>query len=588
MASIKEGTALIKLSDYVARFLAEHGVAVVFGYQGSSVAHTINSISRSPIQFVETRHEQAAAFAACGYALQKDDVGVALSCSGPGALNLISGIADAWYDSIPCLFLTGQVSRSGIRTGEQIRQLGFQETDICSIVAPITKYAVTVMEPQTIRYHLEKAWAMMCSGRKGPVLLDIPHDVQASIIDETALAGYEEVPEASRWIPHPAQDWGSRIGGAKRPLLLLGKGASGLRDSGLLEQFCEKYHLPVVCSYLGKDVFDNTKANFIGVIGAYGNRLANLAVHYSDLILSLGSRLDGRQTGDDLQRFGEQAEIFCVDIDSGELGKLPQRYQTCCADAQTFLEDAMAYSPNHNGTWLPTLVRWKESFAPEQEYPADHAGVNPNCLLKRVSEDMVGCPIVADVGQNQIWVNASAVVGKGGRLIQSGGLGAMGFALPAAVGASFTKPDRAVVCISGDGGFQMNIQELQTIQENNCAIHCYVMNNQSLGLIRVYQQKALQGNLVGSVDGFGNPNYEMIARAYGMAYYRIREDGNIAEALQKIRGCTGPCLIEVDISERSVCYPEPTYKQLVYQQSPLMDVEVIQRFESEIGYETKV
>lgn len=576
---------MIKLSDYVICFLEAHHVGSVFGYQGSSIAHTVDSISRSNIRFVEMRHEQAAAFAACGYAIQKGVPGIALACSGPGALNLISGIANAWYDSIPCLFITGQVSRSGIHQGSAIRQLGFQETDITSIVAPISKYAVTVTDPQMIRYQLEKAWSIMCNGRKGPVLIDIPHDVQAAMVDEQSLPFFTESKEAFSGNDSVAKLWCEKLSNAERPLLLLGGGAAKLRGTGLLEAFCERTNIPVVSSYLGKDILNNEDVHYVGTIGAYGNRLANLAIHYSDLVLTLGSRLDGRQTGDNIEAFAANAEVFCVDVDRGELAKLPHRTNVCCMEAEEFLRHVMLHIGNAKSIWLSQLNFWRNELAQDKEYPALADGVNPNRFFRMLSKQMSGCSITTDVGQNQIWTNTSTVLSKGGRLIQSGGLGSMGFSLPASIGVAEAEPQKVVLSISGDGGFQMNMQELQTVATNCYAVHSYIMNNHSLGLIRVYQEKALKNNYIGSVDGFGNPNYETIAKAYGIPYYHLYTDEDCDMLMPEICSIHGACLVEVEISRESVTFPEPAYKMPVYCQHPEIPDSVIRKFEESIGYE---
>lgn len=573
----------MKLSDYVVKFLEEHGIQVVFGYQGSSVAHTIDSISKSSIQFVQTFHEQAAAFSACGYAQCKNQPAAALSCSGPGALNLVTGIADAWYDSLPCFFITGQVGTPGIRQTKTLRQLGFQETDIVPIVAPITKYAVTVMNPEDIRYQLERAWHAMTSGRRGPVVVDIPHNVQAAQIQPEQLRTFEPVrEEAWQTDSNKVAGIAEQIQKAYRPLILLGAGARGLRGSAELEQFCLNTGVPVVCSYMGRDILNNDNPSYIGVVGAYGNRIANYAVQHCDLLLSIGSRMDGRQTGDDPVHFAQQAQVVQVDIDSAELAEKPKRYQKICMPCETFLEKFSLPEYKKRIRWLSFLQKWKEELSAEKEYPEDLEGVNPNQFLADLSETFPGAVYTLDVGQNQIWGNASLRLTGKAKLIQSGGLGAMGFALPAAVGAWCASAQDRCFCICGDGGFQMNLQELETVSIHKIPLCVIVMNNQSLGLIRVYQQKALAGNLVGSVEGFGVPDLQKLAQAYGFTYYRVENTQTSDVCLKSIKETPGPCVVEVILSTDSQTYPEPTYRQPVEVQSPLLNPETNKRMEEDL------
>ncbi|MDY4784954.1 thiamine pyrophosphate-binding protein [Pygmaiobacter massiliensis] len=568
----------MKLSDYVVQFWKDKGVDTVFGYQGSSVSHTIDSISRSSLRFVETRHEQAAAFAACGYAMAKSAPAVALSCSGPGAINLLNGVADAWYDSLMCFFLTGQVSTSGIReSGQEIRQLGFQETDIVKIAEPLTKYAVTVFDPLTIRMHLERAWDEMTTGRPGPVLLDIPHNVQTAQVDPNVLKGYESKKNVARPNDAAMERVITLLRNASRPLLLLGGGAHNIRNKEVLKNICTRLQLPVVCSYLGKDVLDHDDEHFIGVIGAYGSRAGNFSVHYCDLLVSLGSRMDGRQTGDNPEGFAPSAQIVQVDIDPAELAAKPERYIKIESSVESFtenLEKRLKFSKEHS-EWLETVQKWRYRFAPEAEYPTKEPGVNPNFLLNQIGRSAPGAMITLDVGQNQIWANTSLHLLQDAQLLQSGGLGAMGFALPAAIGAGCAFPERKLVCICGDGGFQMNLQELQTVATQKIPVHIYVLNNRSLGLIRVYQQKALEGNLEGSVIGFGCPDLKQLALAYELPYFHIGENDEWDNRQREIAACKGPCLIEICVSDKSPCYPEPSYRQSVEKQSPLMS-EVLQ------------
>lgn len=559
---------MIKVSDYIVDFLQGKGVTVIFGYQGSSVSHLIDSIDKKQgIRYIQLLHEQAVSFAANGFFEASRKLGVGVSCSGPGALNLVTGIANAFYDSNCCLFITGQVSTSGIRTNKNMRQLGFQETDIVSIVKPITKYAETVVDASKISYYLEKAFDVLTNGRPGPVVLDVPHNVQNTYIEIDNLLHYETQINSHAQI----EDWDEvvqMIVKSKRPVVLLGGGMKGV--SYRIRRNLEKMATPIVSTYRGKDVINNNSENYFGVIGAYGNRCANQLVKYCDTLLVLGSRLDGRQTGDDLAAFSRNKQIICIDIDEEELEHKKEYVEGIRSTCELFanhLFDVSMKTSNEN--WMKFASKWKKKFELYDDYMIEEY-VNPNRFIKDVTKEVKeGLILTADVGQNQIWVNASAVMSENSVLIQSCGLGTMGYSLPASIGAACANPDKIVISISGDGGFQMNIQELETIRRLNLPIKIIVMNNQSLGLIRVYQDKALSSNHAGSVEGFSMPGLLALANAYSIPYVKI----NSNDYLDKIRAVLSddrPYVVEVNISSESTCYPEPTYRKAVHIQSPMI------------------
>lgn len=585
MNHVQRNNSGVKLSDYLVEYI-HHAVApVVFGYQGSSVCHLIDSIHTHPgMTFVESRHEQGAAFAANAYAQLRHSAGIALGCSGPGAINLVAGIANAFFDSVPCLFLCGQVSTRELRTDERMRQFGFQETDIVSIVKPITKYAVQIRDPQQIAYELEKAVSLMRAGRPGPVLLDIPHDIQRSNVDVARLQHYAQVPqEDSSPAEADLEALEASFNSSKRPVIVLGGGCAELNRQPEWKQYLAGLNVPVVVSYRGRDIWTNGDPNYGGVIGAYGNRSANWAVYHSDALLCIGTRLDGRQTGGDLAAFAPGAQKFVVDIDPVELDS-----KECCSvgirsDVIAFLRMVATRDRlrSHDGRWASTVDAWCARMPASADYRLP--GINPNAFMERVGRiGGDGAIFTTDVGQNQIWTNASLFMGRGSRLLQSCGLGSMGYALPAAVGAGFAAPGHPIVCFSGDGGFQMNVQELQTIRLHDLPVKAFVFNNRSLGLIRIYQQKAMGGRVPGSVTGFGSPEYEALAKAYGFEYARVAEEIN-DELLAAILNDPNPVLVEVCVSDQSTCCPEPTYMRSVENQSPLLSAEDIEEMRKDVN-----
>ncbi len=557
----------MKLSDYVMKFLFDQNIKYIFGYQGGSVTHLIDSLHKvEGFTYIQNYHEQASSFSADAYARVSGSIGVAIATSGPGATNLITGIANAYFDSIPCLFITGQVSSHSIKASHEIRQQGFQETDIVSIVKPITKYATTILESVTIRYNLEKAIYYCKSGRPGSVLIDIPHNVQASEINPEVLQSFYDTDEYKSEMQHNTQPDGNvfkqvaiMLAEAKRPLVLAGGGISAVRGTEIFKAFVHAFDLPVVCSLMGLDAINHDDVHFCGFLGTYGNRYANMAVAESDLLLVLGSRLDERQTGEKKSLFANGAKIIHVDIDPYELNHNICETLSVCCEVRYFLNTLLEENGGRvydNKEWLHDIHSWKAKYP---SYPAHRQKdyINPNefmhLLSKKTSTDAVIC---LDVGQNMMWVAQSFCLSGNKLLLSSGGHGAMGYSLPAGIGAYFASSDRQVICIMGDGGIQMNLQELQTISREKIPVKIFVLNNASLGMIRNYQEKYFNNKCFGSVKGFTNPDFEKLAYAFEIGYTKIstiQDIGKINEGLN----CKKPHLFEVVLSPLTQLNQEP-------------------------------
>ena len=570
----------MKLSDYVMNFLFEKKISHIFGYQGGSVTHLIDSLHKvKGLTYVQNYHEQASSFCADAYARVSGGVGVAIATSGPGATNLITGIANAFFDSVPCLFITGQVSQREMKTKKSIRQQGFQETDIVSIVHPITKYAETVMEPEKIRFFLEKALFYAQSGRPGPVLIDLPHNVQASEINVPLLQSFydsEEYAGETKRLCHPDPQTVTEIVflllEAKRPVILAGGGLASIRGQGIFEEFYNVCDLPVVCSLRGLDAIDHDDEHFCGFIGSYGNRYANFAVANSDLLLVLGSRLDERQTGPDKTLFARKARIIHVDVDSDELNHNICEAISVCCDVESFLKEALVAiggRTSDHKKWLAQIHRWKVQY-PSCPVHDQACGVDPNEFLHILSRKVSGKAVVcADVGQNLMWVAQSFCLSGGKQLLSSSGHGAMGYSLPAGIGSYYAAPDRQVICVMGDGGIQMNLQELQTVAREKIPLKIFIMNNQSLGMIRTFHEKFFNNRCFGSVSGYANPDFEKLAYAFDILYTKTstREDfDRLDYGLQTV----GPHLFEVVLSPDTQVVPEPAPKRAVEDQLPLL------------------
>ena len=561
-------------------YLKDNGVRTIFGYQGSSVSHLIDSLHKvKDLKYIQNNHEQAAAFSANGYSQISGGLGVALSCSGPGATNLITGIANAYFDSLPCLFITGQIGLAGIKTNPLIRQLGFQETDIVSIVKPITKYAVTIFDSKDIRFHLEKAIFLAQQGRPGSVLIDVPHNVQSAQIEPDTLKSYFDSEEYINLINSKVDLNDSTLNEvckllktSKRPVLLVGGGSSKLKGTGLLEKFISICHIPVVASLKGLDIFPHQHECFSGFIGAYGNRYANFCVATSDVLIVLGSRLDTMQTGADNKQFASNAKIIHVDIDDQELLKIDRNKINIQSDVRTFIEKLLVNfgeTPFRKDQWLQTINTWKIKYP--SVTPSDTNHLNPNEFISGLSDCLTDNAIIcSDVGLNQMWVAQSVKLNGKRLLLNSGGHGAMGYSLPAAIGAYSYTNNRQIVSIMGDGGVQMNSQEFHTIIKEKIPAKVIILNNHSLGMIRSYQEKALAGKTYGSVEGFSSPDFLKIAYAYGFKYFKITSMFDLKECANEFN-TLDPCIFEVLLDQTIEINPGPAYNRPVEDQYPLID-----------------
>ncbi|MDF2566858.1 MAG: hypothetical protein K0R90_314 [Oscillospiraceae bacterium] len=558
----------MKVSDYIASFLAQKKCTHVFGYIGGAVTHMVDSIYRQDdVKFISTYHEQAAAFAAEGYARIKNDVGVAIATSGPGATNLITGIGSAYFDSIPCVFITGQVNTYEYKGNLELRQLGFQETDIVSIVRPITKYAVRITDPDKIRFELEKAFSIALSGRRGPVLLDVPMDIQRADVEIDDMLDYEEIPDSPAvFDPLEIIDL---LKESSRPAILLGGGVRLSGATELVKEFAERLQIPVVSSLMGRDAFGNSNELYFGMIGAYGNRYANLTVANSDLVLSLGTRLDTRQTGTLTESFAREARLIRVDIDQNELShKIKDDEIAVNLDVSVFLETML----KSNLSEFPNYEKWhKKALNYKLKYPAFNAfdPADPNFIMHKISRQTnPNDIIVLDVGQNQMWAAQSFMLQDGQRMITSGGMGAMGFSLPAAIGAYYASEGKSnIMAITGDGGMQMNIQELALLKKNDIPIKVIVMNNQSLGMIRHFQEMYFESRYNATIIDYQAPNFINIAKGYGINAVPITSKNELL-GIKNLLNHSNPLLIDIKLPQYTYVHPKLSVNHPIEDQDP--------------------
>ncbi|MGH4052938.1 MAG: thiamine pyrophosphate-binding protein [Clostridium sp.] len=571
----------MKLSDYVVEFLKDNGVTTIFGYQGGAITHFVDSIYKADgIKFISNYHEQASAFAAEGYARVSGNIGVCTATSGPGATNLITGIGSAYFDSIPCLYITGQVNTYEYKRSIEIRQEGFQETDIVSIIKPITKYAVMISSPEKIKYCLEKAFYIAKDGRPGPVLLDIPMNIQRAEINPRELIGFYESEEYKSAIKKEVNiEDVSRvidlIKESERPVILAGGGIRLAKAVGSLEKFIDITGIPVVSTLMGIDSVNHGHKCYVGYMGAYGNRYSNLAVANCDLLIVLGSRLTTRQTSSITDSFARQAKIVHVDIDKNELNIKVKEDLTIECDLFLFLKklnkgiEELDYKFNFS-SWINKISSYKKMY-PSFKANTDINEIDPNEFMNRISGILNPNSIIClDIGQNQIWASQSLRLLKNQRLLNAGGMGPMGFGLPAAIGAWHAKPNYKVVVITGDGGIQMNIQELQTIAREKIPIKIIIMNNNALGMIRHFQEMYFESNYSGTIDGYSVPNFMKISEAYGIKSFKISNENQINELKGRLNDDES-YVIEVELKNITYVIPKLGIGKPIEDQEPLIN-----------------
>ncbi len=553
----------MKLSDYVIYFIVKQGVSQVFEFIGGAITHLIDStVDRDDVECVSVHHEQSGAFAAEAYARINGRLGVAMATSGPGALNMVTGIGSCWFDSVPCLFITGQVNTYEYKFDRPIRQIGFQETDIISVVKPLTKYAEMVTDAAKIRYHLEKAVYLAKSGRPGPVLLDIPMNIQRAQIEPEQLESYFNSQEYRGLQTNDScplerlDEIVNLIVSAKRPVILVGGGVRTAQAAAELLTLVETTGIPVVSSLMGLDAVSHDNQEFMGMIGSYGNRYSNLTLANCDFLLILGSRLDSRQTGTRPDTFARAATKVHVDIDPVELqAKVLVDIALQC-HIKPFLQAlneklAMAVKPDI-ADWVKVINGYRQKY-PTRMAPDKSDTIDPNLFMETLSAASTEGDIVTlDVGQNQMWAAQSFRLKKGQRMLISGGMGAMGFALPAAMGAAKAAPGTKVIAIAGDGGIQVNIHDLNTIFQHRLPIKIIVLNNGCLGMVRQFQDMYFDGRQQSTVIGYGCPDLGKIAEAYGIPSLRITSSVDAEKCLKEALQKDGPAFIEVML-ERATC-----------------------------------
>ena len=536
-------------SDLVLETLRDLGIDTIFGYPGGAVLPLYDAIYNfKGIRHILGRHEQGCLHEAEGYAKSTGKLGVAVVTSGPGATNAITGIADAMSDSVPLLVFTGQVARSGI--GKD----AFQEADIVGITMPITKYNYQVRETADIPRIITEAVHIATTGRPGPVVIDLPKDVSALETDfiyspEIDLPSYQPTLE-----PNDMQIKKilKQLSKAKKPVLLAGGGISYAEAAAELNEFAERYQIPVVTSLLGQGTIATSHPLFLGMGGMHGSFAANIAMTEADFMISIGCRFDDRLTGNP-KTFAKNAKVAHIDIDPAEIGKIIAVDIPVVGDAKKALQQLLAEPIVRNNTekWIEKVTKDKNRV---RSYDKKERVVQPQAVIERVGELTNGDAIVVtDVGQHQMWTAQYYPYQNERQLVTSGGLGTMGFGVPAAIGAKIANPDKEVVLFVGDGGFQMTNQELAILNIYKIPIKVIMLNNHSLGMVRQWQEAFYDGRTSESVfDSL--PNFQLMAQAYGIKNYKFDNPETLEKDLEVIME-DEPMFIEVDISRKEHVLP---------------------------------
>jgi len=576
----------MKASDYIASFLVDQGIHHIFQIIGGASVHMVHSLAENKMmKVISVQHEQAGAMAAESYARMTKNMGAAMATSGPGMTNLITGIGCAYFDSIPTICITGQVNRFESKGKSLVRQVGFQETDIVSMVKPITKFAEQVTEARDLRYVLEKAIAIAKSGRPGPVLVDIPMDLQRADIDPKKLRGFnpKEIKEDVDnlvTVKKKVADAIKLLEKSQRPVLIAG---AAVRNADMVDEFetlANLLNIPTVVTWSGIDDIPHDHKLYRGQIGVYGARGANFTVQNSDCIISIGSRLDTRITGGKPATFARGASKIVVDIDRAELykgrGLTPD--VGICADVRTVIPE---FTKQLKKSAIPKVSSWKnKTLAWKNKYPAVLPAwrkrknlVNPYVFMEELSNvSKNGDVIVTDCGGNLTWTIQGLKIKRGVRLFSTFGNSPMAYSFPASIGASIALGKKPVICIIGDGGLQMNIQELQTIVHYKLPVKIFIMNNHSYGIIKQFQDMYFEGKHIATepASGYSVPDFIKIGKAYGVATETISNHRELAKKIKKVLSTRGPVLCDVIIPDDSQLIPKLEFGRPIEDLSPLL------------------
>lgn len=562
---------MIKLSDYVFKFIEEKRIKHVFMLPGGGAMHLVDSLGKSNIEYICCGHEQAAAIAAESYGQHTNDIGVVLVTSGPGATNAITGVTAGWIDSTPMLILSGQAKRSDLIGSSGVRQMGSQEVQIIEMVKPITKYAAQILEPTEIKYQLEKAYNEATTGRMGPVWLDIPLDVQAAMVDEEELLGYKkkDVIENNYNIPEKINKTIELINKSKKPLILAGNGIKLANAEEECYKLINELRIPVLTTWKSIDLLDENHPLYMGHPGIMGDRGANFILQSCDLLIILGSRLDTSITAFNHKNFGKNSKKIMVDIDRHEIDKMEMDIEV---DAVCNVKDFiiklnksiikinMKISKSIKSEWLLYCKNMRAKYpVVTKEHKEVNGYVSAYCFIEELCKKLNSQDIIvpeSSGGAGEITYQAFKLK-KGQKMKNAAGLGSMGFGLPYSIGACLANNNKRTILINGDGAFQLNIQELQTLKQLKLPIKMFIWNNNGYGSIRAMQRNIFNGHYVASEENSGLkiPNLSLIANSYGLKYFVARDNEEMIKIVPQVLRYEGPVLCELMVLPKETVSP---------------------------------
>ena len=541
--------------DALMECLKAEGVDVVFGLPGGANLPTYDAFVDAGIRHILVRHEAGGGHAAEGYAKATGKVGVAFATSGPGATNLLTPITDAMMDSVPVVFITGQVRTDLLGTD------GFQEADTIGITMPVVKHSVMIQNPQELPRAIHEAFQLARTGRPGPVLVDIPQDLSRADIAyepvlDVRLPGYQPRVEGNQ---KQIRQAAKALAAAQRPVIYAGGGVVNANASRELRDFVTSDKFPITCTLMGLGAFPAPHPQWLGMLGMHGTRAANYAMDEADLICAVGARFDDRITGK-LSEFAPRAKFIHIDVDPAEISKNVPAHIPIVGDAKHVLAKlAVEYreigaDPARLDAWWSRIEAWKAKYPLTYEDTTD-SEIKPQFMIRALYEATGGEAIItSDVGQHQMWAAQYYDFPEPRRWINSGGLGTMGFGLPAAMGAAVGQPDKLVCCIAGDGSVQMNAQELATCAENKIPIKVFIMNNGYLGMVRQWQELFWDGRY-SHVDMGQFPDFVKLAEAYGVTGMRLTDKTTLVEDFKRAIATEGPVLVDVRVTREENTYP---------------------------------
>lgn len=549
---------MIKLSDYVFKVLENYGVTHAFTLTGGGIMHLVDSLGRSGVKYVCCHHEQAASIAAQAYDMFREQLSICLVTTGPGGTNALTGAAAAYVDSTPVIYLTGQVKRSDFASLRGVRQFGAQENDIIAMARPVTKYAVLVEKAEDIRFELEKAIYLATHGRKGPVWIDIPLDLQAEMIDETLLVGYEEEKKTDdRDRLDEAVDHTLKLlEVAKRPVILVGQGMVSAKAEALTQQFIERTKIPVMATWRALDFMATEDTAFFGSPGLQAPRYSNLILQHCDTLIVLGSRMDNMITAFNEEHFAFRAKKVIVDIDENEIKKLAMsEVYPVHLDVKVFMKrvlqkiEAEKTDDGKYKNWVTACQKIKAKYPILKEKQEKQEGVNLYQVTEEISKHAKATDtiVISSTSRCNTAGHIAFSHKKGQKTISSMGMGSMGFALPSVVGAYYASGNNRVVMLEGDGSLQLNIQEFATIASNKIDAKMFIFNNVGYAAITTMQARNFNGFYVGSNEesGVHMPNLEKIAYAYEIPYKKIEKEMDISNVVDEVMQMQGPVICDI-------------------------------------------